>query len=314
MGKRSIHVVVNPASGQSEPILYTLNKVFNECDFDWDISLTKKAGDAARQARAAVKQGADIVAAYGGDGTVAEVASGLVGSGAPLAIFPGGTANVMSVELGIPADLESAARAACDPNSSVRKVDAGMVNDHFFLLRVGIGFEAAMVENADRELKDRYGVFAYLWSALQNLRQPEISHYSLTLDGKEVEIEGLTCLIANSGNMGQAGMNLIPDIDISDGLLDVILVQSASLRSLFEVVGAVSGLKQVADDSAAPVNAVAAGEPGQLTRWRVKEVRVQQTPEQVVQYDGEVLGKGAVSARVLPGAVSVIVPAAPAPQ
>lgn len=312
MGKRSIHVVVNPAAGQSEPILYTLNKVFNECDFEWDISLTKQAGDAARQARAAAQRGVDIVAAYGGDGTVAEVASGLVDSGVPLAIFPGGTANVMSVELGIPADLESAARAACDPNSSVRQVDAGVVNDHFFLLRVGIGFEAAMVESADRELKDRYGVFAYLWSALQNLRQPEISHYNLALDGNELEIEGLTCMIANSGNMGQAGVNLIPDIDIGDGLLDVVVIQSASLRSLFEVVGAVSGLKQVADDSTMPAHTVAGGEPGQLTRWRVKEVRVRQTPEQVVQYDGEVLGKGEVSARVLPGAVRVIVPAPPA--
>src|SRR5690606_4442706 len=134
---------------------------------------------------------------------------------------------------------------ACRVDSTLRAIDMGEVNGHHFVLRVGVGFEADMVEQADRELKNRFGVFAYLWSAVQNLSQPTISHYQLTIDGNEIETDGLTCLIANSGNLGQTGVNLLPDVDISDGLLDVIIVQQASLRSLFDILGSITGLKQI---------------------------------------------------------------------
>src|SRR5690554_7252602 len=115
MSQRKVHVVINPAAGQGIPLLSILNQVFSECGVDWDVSITKKSGDAREQARQAAAKGVDVVAAFGGDGTVAEVASGLLGSRTPLAILPGGTANVMSVELGIPTDLAQACRVACDP-------------------------------------------------------------------------------------------------------------------------------------------------------------------------------------------------------
>ena len=239
-----IQVIVNPAAGQDEPILNAMNSVFGEAGIEWDVSLTKQAGDAQRLAQEAVAAGVDVVAVYGGDGTVAEVASGLIGSPVPMAILPGGTANVLSVELGIPVDITQACRLASGANSKIRKVDMGLVNEHHFILRVGIGFEAAMVENADRELKNKYGVLAYLWSAVQNLYKPEIAHYRMMLDGKLVETEGLTCIVANSGNLGQAGINLIPGIDVSDGLLDVIVIQQANLRTFFDIVGSIAGLKQ----------------------------------------------------------------------
>ena len=96
MSKR-VQVIINPTAGQDQAILGTLNRVFHDADITWDVSITNKAGDARRFARAAVEAGVDIVAAYGGDGTVMEVATGLIGSTVPLAIFPGGTANVMSL-------------------------------------------------------------------------------------------------------------------------------------------------------------------------------------------------------------------------
>src|SRR5436853_1739431 len=110
---KRIHVVINPVSGQERPILGTMNKAFHQADIDWEVKVTKKAGDAQRYAQEAVKAGVDAVAVYGGDGTVMEVASGLVGTDMPLAIFPGGTANVMSIELGIPSDLAQACALIC---------------------------------------------------------------------------------------------------------------------------------------------------------------------------------------------------------
>ena len=125
-----IHIVINLGSGKPKPILHTLNAVFRPRDIDWEISLTRKSGDAERFARQAAENGADIVAAYGGDGTVMEVARGLMGLETPLAIFPGGTANLMAVELGIPKDLSKAAGLAVDEHSVIHSIDvAGLGQD-----------------------------------------------------------------------------------------------------------------------------------------------------------------------------------------
>lgn len=308
MPPRRVHVVINPAAGQDEPILNTLNRVFQEAAIDWDVSLTKQAGDARQQATLAVQNGADVVAVYGGDGTVAEAASGLVGTNVPLAILPGGTANVLSVELDIPPTLLPACQLITDPQTVVRKLDMGQVNEHYFILRVGIGFEAAMVEKADRNLKDKYGVFAYLWSAVQNLYKPEIARYKLVIDGKPVETEGLTCMIANSGNMGQAGLNLIPSINVSDGLLDVIVIQQASLRTFFDLIGSIAGLKPVQSDPALDRSNLGEPQPQSLQYWQAKEVSVTTEPAQTAQYDGEILGQVAVQCKIIPAAISVLTP------
>ena len=74
---KKIHVVINPASGQNQPILNVLNDVFHKAGVEWDVSITHKGGDATRQAKAAAESGVDLVAAYGGDGTQMEVANGL---------------------------------------------------------------------------------------------------------------------------------------------------------------------------------------------------------------------------------------------
>jgi YegS/Rv2252/BmrU family lipid kinase len=311
MARRKIHVVINPAAGQDTPVLAIMNRVFQEFNVNWEISITKKAGDALKQARQAAKKGVDVVAAYGGDGTVAEVASGLVGTKTALALLPGGTANVMSVELGIPTDLTQACAIACDPNSVVRKVDMGQVNDKWFILRVGVGFEATMVETADRNLKDKFGVLAYLWSAVQNLAQPEIAHYQLKIDGNEIESEGLTCIIANSTNLGQTGVNLVPDSSVSDGLLDVIVVQQASLGALFDVLGSITGLKQVrVEEKSDDMNELNMQIQQNLKYWQGKEVALAAEPVQTVQFDGEVLGKVAIQCNVVSEAVGILTPPA----
>jgi YegS/Rv2252/BmrU family lipid kinase len=293
-------------------VLSVLNSVFRAAGVDYDVSITKAAGDATEQARRAAEGGADVVAAYGGDGTVAEVASGLIDTGVPLAILPGGTANAMSSELNIPQTLRPAVELICAPDAIVRKIDMGTLyasspqqGDHWrnFILRVGVGFEAAMVEKADRELKDRFGNFAYLWAAVQNLIQPQVSRYELVLDGEEIETEGITCIIANSGNLAQRNLSLIPGIDISDGLLDVIVIQPAGLRMFTDVVGSITGLLNVeAGDDSNGKRAV--------QWWQAKEVHLLSTPAQTVQLDGEVLGTPSVSAHVIPQAIRVLTPGA----
>lgn len=290
---KRVHVIINPAAGQDRPILSVLNQTFQAADIDWDVFITKKAGDARRLAQEAVAAGVDVVAVHGGDGTVMEVASGLIGAEVPLAIFPGGTANVMSIELGISNDPAEACALVCNAGGTIQAVDMGQIDEHYFLLRAGIGFEAEMVEGADREMKNRVGWLAYALSALQALREPQMACYQLTLDGLRVEVEGLTCIIANAGSMGMSGLSLAPTINVSDGLLDVVIVRQANLPSLLALAASIV----TGNENAEP-----------LLHWQAREITVASTPSQTVQADGEILGQTPITAKILPQAVQIIVP------
>ena len=293
MMNRKVHVVINPASGRPKPILHILNRVFNQAGVDWDISLTKARGDAERFARQAAADGADIVAVYGGDGSVMEVAQGLLGSSVPLAILPGGSANLMSVELGIPKDLEKAAEIAADPQSPTRQVDVGLAGENYFLLRVGMGFAARKVAYADRSLKNRFGVLAYSVAAVKSIKDTKTAHYRITLDGVQVESDGVTCLIDNAGNMGIQGFQPSKDIRVDDGLLDVLLLGSKGLSNL------VSSGAALLDASKSELL---------IEHWQARQIRIEVDPPQPVQVDGEMVGDTPVSAEVLPGALRVVVP------
>jgi diacylglycerol kinase (ATP) len=286
---RRVYVIANPAAGQDRPFLNLFNNAFQAAGIDWELLITKKAGDAERLTREAVAAGADVVAAYGGDGTVGEVANGLYGSDVPLAIFPGGTANVMSVELGIPGDLAGAVALACG-NGLARPVDMGKIEDRMFLLRAAIGYTAEMTKGADREDKNRLGNLAYVLSAIRALPNAQAVPYKLTLDGKVVEIDGAVCIVANSGSLGLPGWSLTRTVDIGDGLLDVIMIQNVDLNALLAVAA----------------SAIGVGEP--LDHWQVREVTIEANPPQTVECDGEIIEPTPFSASVLPHAIHVLVP------
>ena len=105
---KKIRIIINPASGKEEAILPVINTSMKEAGIKWEASITHQAGDAIQFAKAAAKEEIDALAVYGGDGTLMEAASGLIGSEMPLVILPGGSANVMATELGIPTDLKEA--------------------------------------------------------------------------------------------------------------------------------------------------------------------------------------------------------------
>ncbi|GAB4575573.1 MAG: diacylglycerol kinase family lipid kinase [Anaerolineae bacterium] len=288
----NIAIVINPAAGLEEPILKTLNNVFRKYDANWQVAVTNRAGDGRRLAREAVERGADVVAVYGGDGTVMEVSGGLVGTDVPLAILPGGTGNVMSVELGIPRDLSRAAELLFDPDRKIRPVDVGQIKEHYFMLRASVGFEAAVVRKTTRDLKDRFGLLAYGFAILEALNEPLHAHYRLTLDGQEVETEGFSLLIANAGSIGRLNLVLHSAIKPDDGLLDVMMLNTRP-ETLVSMAASVVQLDEFA---------------AALQHWQAREVRVESTPRQTVQGDGELFCDTPVVARVVPGAVRVIVP------
>ncbi|HET6823034.1 MAG TPA: diacylglycerol kinase family protein [Anaerolineales bacterium] len=294
---KKLQVIINPAAGVGRPILQALNAGLKDTGIDWDVSITHRAGDAERLAKEAVENGADVVGVHGGDGSVMEVASALRGTSTPLAIFPGGTANVMSVELGIPSsDIEASIDFIAKGNYTTRLIDMGLVNDRLFLLRIGIGLEADMMKSADQEIKNRFGVLAYAFSALSEMRNLTPSLYRVHVDGELHEIEGISCMIANSGNVAIGGLTLSKKIDISDGALDVVIFRRADLAAMITVSAAVVSPTAEATDSP------------QLVHYQGREIVVEADPPQTISIDGEVIEPTTLTASILPGAVNVVVP------
>ena len=294
---KKLQVIINPAAGVGRPILQALNARLKDTGIEWDVSITHKAGDAERLAKEAVEDGADIVGVYGGDGSVMEVASALRGTSTPMAIFPGGTANVMSVELGIPStDIETSIDFVANGNYTTRRIDMGRVNDRLFLLRIGIGLEADMMKSADQEIKNRFGMLAYAFSAVNEMRNLTPTLYRVRVDGELHEVEGISCMIANSGNVAIGGLTLSKEIDISDGLLDVVIFRSADLAAMISVTAAVMSSNAEATDNP------------QLEHYQGREIVVESDPPQTISIDGEVIEPTTLTASILPGAVNVVVP------
>jgi YegS/Rv2252/BmrU family lipid kinase len=299
---RKIHIIVNPASGGDRPVLSILNDAFHDSGMDWEVLVTKEAGDGRRLAEAALAAGVEVVGVYGGDGTVMEVASALVGTATPLAIFPGGTANVMSVELGIPSDPAEACALVSSGSAAVREIDVGQTGDQIFLTRVGLGLEAAVIEATDREQKNRLGWVAYALNILRQMADPQVSHYRLVIDGQTLETEGLMCMIANTGIIspnsavtGGGPLSFAPNIRVDDGLLDVVVIRRGDPASLLAVAASVVA----GNENAEP-----------LLHWQGREITVEANPPQSVQLDGDVVGQSPLTARVVPRGLRVLVPAA----
>jgi YegS/Rv2252/BmrU family lipid kinase len=289
-------MIANPAAGQDAPFLKTVNAIFRAANLEWDIRLTMQSGDGNRLAREAVEAGAGIVVAFGGDGTVIDVASGLVGSQVPLGVLPGGTSNMMSRAFGIPQDIQSAAALIANESAHERyPVFIGKAGDHYFQQLIGVGTQAEFVEGADRTAKDRLGFFAYVLAGLRAISDPQNAHYRITLDdGKVVEEDGVTCLVAKVGNLGIPSLEQSPHTaDANSLLMEIVVVRSADLPSLLSLVGTVV--------SGSP-------DPAKLAHWQARRVTIETHPPQSIQADGELIGETPITVEILPSPVQFIVP------
>ncbi len=285
-------------------MLATLNTHFRQAGIRWDVSITHGERDGVDLARKAVDEGADVVGVYGGDGTVMEVASGLVGTEVPLLILPGGTGNLVAVELRISLHLDRACQLICGETYRTRRIDVGQMAEHHFLLRVGCGIEPGVVQDATREMKDQFGKWAYVFAGIKRLQESPVADYEICLDNRETfRAKGVACVVANSGTVGLGRLTLSPEVDVDDGKLDVFFVKKANLEGIVQLAGKMMGLDPRDPDDIAP-----GLDASQLVNhWHVNEVTIRTDPVLDIQVDGDVIARTPQTVRVLPGSLSVVV-------
>ncbi len=268
------------------------------------------------QAREALERGADVVVAVGGDGTVRGVAAALVGTGVPMGLLPLGTGNLLARNLDIPIGSPLSALEAVVTGRD-RTIDVGWLrveatardtdddpvraadgDEHLFLVIAGLGFDAAMVADADDDLKARVGWIAYFLAGIKHLHGRR-TRVHVRIDDRPATTARLRSLLV--GNCGRlpGGITLLPEAVLDDGWLDIAAIDTR---------GGVAGWAQLFGEVVLQGVGVR-GMPrgiGRIDHTRARAVRVAVSGAEYAQVDGEVVGRvSEVSARVDPGALVV---------
>lgn len=262
-------------------------------DPQWVETTTEDPGDGV--ARAAVDDGAELVIACGGDGTVRACADGLAGSGVPLGIIPSGTGNLLARNLGVPLDAAEALKVALHGRD--RLIDLGRVDDQRFAVMAGIGFDAALVADASDGLKKRMGWPAYFLSGARHLLG-DVMKLTISLDdGPALQRRARGVLIGNVGRI-QGGIPILPDASPDDGLLDVVVLAPRGLIDWTRVGARVLARRR--------------GTNARIERFTAKKVSIRTERPHPRQLDGETIAEGTrFDAEVEPAALIVRVPARP---
>ncbi|GMV63204.1 MAG: diacylglycerol kinase [Parvibaculum sp.] len=239
--RRFIHIILNPTAGKRKRhLLDDVVGRLRAAGADVTIELTEAAGHATQLARAAARAGhADVIVAAGGDGTINEIARGLLGQGVPLGIVPLGTANVLAIEIGLPQRAEDVASMLLGGPAEL--IGTGLVQNEIFLMMVGIGFDGEIVHGIDPKLKRLWGKGAFIWSGLKAWVRGPAHDIRLVVDGRE---KRAAWAIVTNGRHYAGPFVLAPDADITHPGLTLFLFKKPS-RFAFAVYLAALGLGMV---------------------------------------------------------------------
>jgi YegS/Rv2252/BmrU family lipid kinase len=176
-----------------------------------------------KQVKRAVDKGAELVFAWGGDGTVQRCVDALAGSDTALAILPAGTANLLATNLGIPQDILKA--VAIGLVGERRRLDVGRLGGEHFAVMAGVGFDASMIQQADGSLKDRFGRVAYIWTGSQSLRAKPFKA-KITVDGAPWYEGDASCILVGNVVHLFGGIEVFEDASPDDGRLEIGVVNA----------------------------------------------------------------------------------------
>ncbi|CAM5788064.1 diacylglycerol/lipid kinase family protein [Cellulomonas persica] len=312
--------VANPTKPDVPALRVAIERAAREHDLPQPLWFETTVEDpGVGQARDAITNGADVVVAVGGDGTVRAVASALVGTGIPMGLLPLGTGNLLARNLDIPVGNPLAALEVALGGRD-RTIDVGWLtvvhaahlaetdgirahndDEHLFLVIAGLGFDAAMVADTDDDLKARVGWIAYFVAGIKHLHGRRTRVHVRIDDSPATSARLRSLLVGNCGKL-PGGLTLLPDAVVDDGWLDVAAIDTR---------GGVAGWAQLFGEvvlQGVGVKGMPKG-VGRIDHTRARHIRVVVSGGEQAQVDGEVIGRVTeVTARVDPDALVVRAP------
>ena len=293
---KSVFIIFNPVSGQSDPEQRKklISDALAEDGYTCQFIVTSPEEGAKALAAKALKDGADLVAVSGGDGTVMEAMSALVGTQIPIAVLPAGTGNLLSINLGIPTTVPDAVHVALSGKPYALDL-ARTEEGRYFAIMGGMGMDAQMIADTDRDAKNKLGKWAYFRAAFKNLPRRR-AYVDIFLDDQPpLRRRAKSVLVANMGKI-TGGLSVLPTASPNDGLLDVGIVKAATLAHWAHLMGSTL-LGRAHQDAALEVH-------------QARKVVLVPRREQPVQFDGEDGGRTQkLSVEIVPSAVYVLLPA-----
>lgn len=294
-------IIVNPKAGQEKLTVLRrrLGGAFAARGCNFDIVTTERSGHATELAREAAQLGFAMVCVVGGDGTIAEAATGLVGFDVPLGIIPRGTANQVAHNLKVPVSLERA--VDCAINGRPQPIDLGQIDGKAFALVAGAGFDAAVMSSATREMKERWGFGAYIYAALRQSLSAAPARFRITTDETQLEISGVSVMIANVGALFTKYIPIRfpltpkPLSSWHDGLFDIIVVAPQNFPDWGTVLWNAARMQF--------------GGNNRLIHLQARRVTIESDPVLPTQIDGDPIGETPLTATVLENGVRVMLPA-----
>jgi YegS/Rv2252/BmrU family lipid kinase len=273
-GARRAAVIANPTKHDNVAKLRdAVRAAMSEHGWDEPLWYETTADDPGTgQAAQAIREGAGLLLACGGDGTITACVEALSGTGIPLGILPLGTGNLLARNLGLPLDVDAALVTAL--TGSDRRLDAGSANGHTFVVMAGLGFDAKMLGDSSEPLKKRLGWLAYVLSALRHLRDRPVRVSLVADDGPPMRVRASAVIVGNVGWL-QGGIRLLPDAAPDDGTLDAVVLTARSWAGWIRLAARVL-LRRPAD--------------GQMTWMQFQRLTITADREQPWELDGEVMG------------------------
>ncbi len=317
--KRRAALVFNPVKADPDTLPGQVKDAAAAAGWDEPLILETTVEDTGEGAtQKALDEGVDVILVAGGDGTVRAVSAAIAGSGVPLAIVPSGTGNLLARNLLLPLDSpELMVKAAFEGDEHAIDIafakitrEGGDVEEHGFVVLGGMGLDAAMIANTSGNLKKKMGWVAYVDGAARSLVGAKPFPVTYQVAGRRLHRTNVqSIMVANCGSL-PGGLELIPDASVSDGNLDVLIVQPKG------PLGWVLVWRRVAWDNSV-LRRFRAGRNVLKLRTKDNSVRYSRGPgvdigtqqAQAVQLDGDEFGEATqLAARVEAGALKIMVP------
>jgi YegS/Rv2252/BmrU family lipid kinase len=288
-----VHAIINPAAGwgRGARVWPRVRPVFEDAGWTLHESRTERRGHAMELAAATP---AEIVIAVGGDGTVHEVANGLLRTGSPaaLGVVPVGTGSDFARALRLPRDPVAAAAALV--TAGRRRIDVGEVNGRCFLTISGVGFDGEVAQQVNHWPKVFGGTPMYLLGILKNLVTYRPVDVEIVLDGQP-QRERLFLIAVGNTAWNAGGMWLVPPAQPDDGIFDIVIAGPLTTFETLRVLPGVFSGRHL--------------QHPKVRQARAREIHISSAVPLAIQADGESLGRLPATYTVRPAALPVLAPA-----
>lgn len=292
--------IINPIAGKGNgrTIADIVRKNLDSTVYDFSIRFTEYGGHAGEIAAEAASQGADVVVAVGGDGTVNEVASRLSGTRTALAIIPRGSGNGLANHLGLPKNIRE--NLALINKGTAACIDTACVNGHPFFCTCGVGYDAKVA--MDYAKAGTRGLITYVRKTLEAWHSYTPGTYRITTDSADFEVKAFLITVGNANQWGN-NYHITPKASLQDGLLDITIIHP------FNLLQAAPIPIQLLDSRIYHNSKVDALRAGSVRIERIDQLTEGSAAQQEAHFDGEAFMTGPVlDISITPANLNVIVP------